>query len=57
MADTGIQLTEEKMEDLNEVVQQLRLIDDIFFEKVMEDRETCEEVIRIIMESPELSIK
>lgn len=57
MADTGVQLTEEKMKELNSIVQQLRLIDDIFFEKVMEDRETCEEVIRVIMESPELSIK
>lgn len=57
MADTEIQLTEEKMKELNPIVQQLRLIDDIFFEKVMEDRETCEEVIRVIMESPELCIK
>ena len=57
MADTEIHLTEEKMKELNPIVQQLRLIDDIFFEKVMEDRETCEEVIRVIMESPELCIK
>lgn len=57
MTDTEILLREEKMKERNEVVQQLRLIDDIFFEKVMEDRETCEEILRVIMESPEMDIK
>ncbi|MDE6566311.1 MAG: Rpn family recombination-promoting nuclease/putative transposase [Lachnospiraceae bacterium] len=57
MEDMELQLTEEKLEELRVLVSKLRLIDDTFFEKVMEDRETCEEVVRVIMEDPGLSIK
>lgn len=57
MADTKIQITDEKVDELRPLVEQLRLIDDTFFEKVMEDKDVCEEVIRIIMEDPGLSIR
>lgn len=57
MENAEVQLTEEKIEELKPLVEKLRLIDDTFFEKVMEDRETCEEVIRVIMEDPKLQVK
>jgi len=50
-------MTKEKNMELRQIVEELRLIDDTFFEKVMEDKETCEEVIRVIMEDPKLSVK
>lgn len=56
MEDTVRQFTEEKLNELKALVKELRLIDDTFFEKVMEDRETCEEVLRIIMGDPELVV-
>lgn len=57
MADIKIKITDEKVDKLRPFVKRLRLIDDTFFEKVMEDKDVCEEVIRIIMEDPGLSIK
>lgn len=57
MKDIEVQLTEEKIGELKKLVGKLRLIDDTFFEKVMEDKETCEEVIRVIMEDPKLRVK
>ena len=56
MTDTAQQFTEEKSKKLKALVKELRLIDDTFFEKVMEDRETCEEVLRTIMGDPELTV-
>lgn len=57
MKNTEEQMKKEKNLELRQLVEELRLIDDTFFEKVMEDRETCEEVIRVIMEDPKLSVK
>lgn len=57
MADAKSRLSEERLTELRQLIQQMRLIDDVFFEKVMEDRETCEEVIRVIMEDPKLVVK
>lgn len=56
MEDKEIQNAKEKKKEYSSIIQQLRLIDDIFFEKVMEDKETCEEVIRVILGDPGLVI-
>ena len=47
------------MRDFDEkrrIVEHLRPIDDAFFEKLMEDREVCEEILRVILEDPGLTI-
>lgn len=46
--------TEEKQ---LEIVKQLRPIDDCFFEVMMEDPDTCEELLQVILENPLLRIK
>ena len=38
------------------LVQQLNLEDDVFFEKAVEDKEVCEEMLRVILAMPELKI-
>ena len=40
-----------------EIVKQLRPIDDCFFEVMMEDPDTCEELLQVILENPLLRIK
>lgn len=40
-----------------EIVAKLRPIDDVFFEKLMEDPDACEEILQVIMENPKLRIK
>lgn len=57
MTDTEIWNTEKEFEKLHSIIQQFRLIDDIFFEKVMEDKEAFEEVIRVILEDSGLIIE
>lgn len=37
-------------------VQKLNVIDDIFFQKIAEDREVCEEILRILLEMPKLKV-
>ena len=39
-----------------ETVMKLRPIDDVFFQKLMEDREVCEEILRVIMEDDQLVV-
>ena len=42
------------LEEQMTLVQSLNVIDDIFFHKIAEDREVCEEILRIILEMPHL---
>lgn len=37
-------------------VQKLKPIDDIFFEKIIEDKNVCEEILRVILEDEELEV-
>ena len=39
-----------------EKVKQLRPIDDVFFEKIIEDKEVCEEILRVILEDNKLEV-
>ena len=38
------------------IIQRLRPIDDIFFEAIAEDPEVCEEILRVILEDPNLTV-
>lgn len=38
------------------LIQSLNVIDDVFFHKVAEDPEVCEEILRIILEKPKLKV-
>ena len=40
-----------------EIIKNLRLIDDVLFEKFMEDYEACEELLQVILENPQLKVK
>ena len=44
------------MESAIEKVKRLRPIDDVFFEKLIEDRAVCEEILRVILEDEALEI-
>ena len=47
------------MKDFDEkrrIVERLRPIDDAFFEKLLEDREVCEEILQVILDDPNLTI-
>lgn len=46
----------EKLEKTRERIQGYRPIDDTFFEKIAEDSEVCEELLRVILEEPELKV-
>lgn len=46
--------TEEKQKEL---VAKLKPIDDVFFEKLMEDPDACEEILQVILNNPRLRIK
>lgn len=39
------------------IVRQLRPIDDVFFEVMMEDSDACEELLQVVLENPLLRIK
>ena len=43
-------------EEKLKIVQRLRPIDDIFFEAIAEDPEVCEEILRVILEDPKLTV-
>ncbi len=48
------------MEDFDqrkEIVQKLRPIDDAFFQKLMEDRMVCQEILRVILEDADLIVE
>lgn len=39
-----------------EIVKKLNIIDDAFFYKMAEDKEVCEEILRVILENPDIEI-
>lgn len=44
------------MEDKRKIITRLRPIDDMFMEKLFESKEVCEEVLRTILEMPDLKV-
>ncbi len=42
---------------IKEIVQKLRPIDDAFFQKLMEDQMVCQEMLRVILEDPALTVE
>ena len=44
-------------EEVLQIIKNLRLIDDVLFEKFMEDYEACEELLQVILENPHLKVK
>ena len=44
-------------EEVLEIIKNLRLIDDVLFEKFMEDSAACEELLQVILENPQLKVK
>lgn len=49
-------ITKEKLEKNRERILRFRPIDDTFFEKLVEDREVCEELLRIILNNDRLKV-
>ena len=43
-------------EEQRAFVSKLNVIDDVFFQKMAEDKEVCEEILRIILEKPDLIV-
>lgn len=39
-----------------ELIQQMNLMDDVFFQKVAEDKAVCEEILQIILQKPDLKV-
>lgn len=44
------------MSNAKDKVQKLRPIDDVFFEKLIEDKGVCEEILRVILKDPKLEV-
>ena len=44
-------------EEVMQIIRNLRLIDDVLFEKFMEDYAACEELLQVILENPQLKVK
>ena len=44
-------------EEVMQIIRNLRLIDDVLFEKFMEDSAACEELLQVILENPQLKVK
>ncbi len=38
------------------LIQQMNIVDDIFFQKIAEDKDVCEEILRIILQKPKLRV-
>ncbi len=38
------------------IIKQLNVIDDVFFHKIAEDKDVCEEILRIILQKPHLKV-
>lgn len=38
------------------LIQQMNVIDDMFFQKIAEDKDVCEEILRIILQKPKLRV-
>lgn len=45
-----------RFSEYREKIAGLRPIDDYFFEKLAEDKSVCEEILRVIMEDPQLKV-
>ena len=43
-------------EEVLEIIKNLRLIDDVLFEKFIEDYKACEELLQVILENPQLKV-
>ena len=44
-------------DEVMQIIKNLRLIDDVLFEKFMEDPAACEELLQVILENPQLKVK
>jgi len=44
-------------DEVMQIIKNLRLIDDVLFEKFMEDFAACEELLQVILENPRLKVK
>ncbi len=38
------------------LIQQMNIMDDVFFQKIAEDEEVCEEILQILLQKPELRV-
>lgn len=38
------------------LIQQMDLMDDVFFQKVVEDETVCEEILRVLLQEPDLKV-
>ena len=47
---------EKKFERQKRIIAKLRMIDDIFFQKIFEDLKASEEILRVCLEDPELEV-
>ena len=45
-----------KKQNTRKNVKKLRLIDDVFFQKIIEDKGVCEEILRVILEDDKLEV-
>ena len=43
-------------EEVIQIIRNLRLIDDVFFEKFMEDAAACEKLLQVILENSRLKV-
>ena len=39
-----------------ELIRSLNIMDDIFFQKIVEDKEVCEEILQVILQKPRLKV-
>ena len=52
----GMRTMMQSYEKQRELVSKLNVIDDVLFHKVVEDKEVCEEILRIILNKPDLAV-
>ena len=52
----GMRTMIQSYEKQRELVSKLNVIDDVLFHKVVEDKEVCEEILRIILNKPDLAV-
>ncbi len=43
-------------EERKELLRNLNIMDDVFFQKIAEDKEVCEEILRVILQKPGLKV-
>ena len=49
-------VSEMTLEEKREKVAGFNVMDDVFFQKMMEDKEVCEEILRIILENSKMRV-